>query len=88
MRYTPDTIHDEVEDDILAEVVVVLERKPDHALDVCDTYLSAVVSLSPGDAHTIEAGFLTHSTGALIILTASGQPCARCRARVSNAVAV
>ena len=43
MRDVPTAVDDEVDDDVFAEVVAVLERKLHRTLDVCNTLSSAGV---------------------------------------------
>ena len=50
MTYTPATIHNDVDNDDLAEII--LERKLLRALDVYSTLLSTVVKLSSRDERT------------------------------------
>ena len=44
-RDVPAAVNDEVDDDVFAEVVAVLERDIDRALDVCMPWMSSAMSV-------------------------------------------
>ena len=52
MKYAPATVHDEINDDVLPEVVAVLEHKPHRALSVWIGFSVADLALSLTHAHT------------------------------------
>ena len=51
-RSSPAAVHDEVDNDVFAEIVTVLERDVDGALDVCEALYRQFSAFYKGDDFT------------------------------------